>query len=140
MPDVRLFVPGTPAPKGSRTPGLRGDGSVFTRPAARGEEQWLEMVARVALGHRWRAPAPPYAVGLTFLMPRPARPEHPWPTRGDVDKLARAVLDGLVRGGLLEDDRHVVELQATKAWALADRDPGVEIVVTTAVALAEEAA
>ena len=140
MADVRLFVPAAPTPKGSRTSGVRRDGSVFTRPASKAEHPWVEAVARVALGHRWRAPAPPYAVELAFVMPRPTRPEHPWPSLGDLDKLERAVLDGLVRGGVLSDDRHVVELGSSKAWAPSNGEPGVGVVVATAVAIAEEAA
>jgi Holliday junction resolvase RusA-like endonuclease len=82
----------------------------------------------------------PYAVALSFLMPRPGRPEHPWPSLGDLDKLERAVLDGLVRGGLLADDRHVVELRSSKAFAPGDGEPGVQVAVATALAAAEEAA
>jgi Holliday junction resolvase RusA-like endonuclease len=29
----------------------------------------------------------------------------------------RALLDGLTRGGLISDDRHVTELRAFKRWA-----------------------
>jgi Holliday junction resolvase RusA-like endonuclease len=138
MPDVRLFAAGAPAPKGSRTTGVRRDGTIYTRPASKGEHTWTEAVARVARRHRGRAPAPPYRVELEFAMPKPARPAHPWPTLGDLDKLIRPTLDGLVRGGVLADDRHVLELRASKTWA--DGEPGVEVVVATAVALAEEAA
>jgi len=43
-----------------------------------------------------------------------------WPTgrnSGDVDKLARTVLDALVIAGLLADDSQVVSLQVRKGWA-----------------------
>lgn len=125
MAPVTLTVRGQPAPKGSRTLGRRRDGSTFTRPASNAEHRWVDAVAREAMAARARTGAlePPYAVELRFAMPRPARPAHPHPTRTDLDKLTRAVLDGLARGRLIADDRHVIELWATKCWA---PEPGVE--------------
>lgn len=117
---VRLTIYGRAAPKGSRTTGRRGDGTVYSRPAVKGEHAWTETVAQQA---RWTAaqvtvPDAPYRVTVAFYMARPKRPAHDHPTRGDLDKLVRAVLDGLVTGGLLSDDRHVVELHADKTWAV----------------------
>lgn len=115
--EVRLTVQGKPAPKGSRTIGRRGDGSIFTRPASNAEHRWTDAVARMA---QWRRgqdvgplPEAPYSVELVFYCERPQRPSHSHPSRHDVDKLARAVLDGLVNGGLLSDDRHVTELRCS---------------------------
>jgi hypothetical protein len=82
MPPTAFVVPGVPAPKGSRISGRRKDGSIFTRPASKGEHVWVEAVA----------------------------------------KLVRAVLDGLTRGGVIVDDRHVTDLSAAKFWA----EPGDE--------------
>lgn len=120
-----FVVRGVPAPKGSRISGRRKDGSIFTRPASKGEHAWVEAVAMVA---KTQPPLqPPYSVGLHFAMPRPKKPSHEYPTRGDLDKLVRAVLDGLTRGGLIVDDRHVTDLSAAKFWAL----PGDESVAVT---------
>jgi crossover junction endodeoxyribonuclease RusA len=116
---VSFRVPGTPAPKGSRIPGRRKDGSIFTRPASKGEKPWVEAVALIARGHRPagnKPLAPPYVIELVFVMPRPQRPKYEWPTMGDVDKLERSTLDGLVRGGLLLDDRHVTDLHSSKRF------------------------
>jgi hypothetical protein len=72
---VVLTVDGTPAPKGSRTAGPRRDGTVFARPASKGEA-WVDAVAAKAMV--WRSSVgtlePPYAVALTFWLPRPGRP------------------------------------------------------------------
>jgi Holliday junction resolvase RusA-like endonuclease len=126
-----LRIAGEPAPKGSRTLGRRRDGSVFSRPASQGEAGWVEAVARSAMAARGTAQIePPYTVELIFSLPRPARPAHAHPSRSDLDKLVRAVLDGLVRGGLLEDDRHVVRLVASKRWA-APGDEGATIRIST---------
>lgn len=119
---VRLVVVATIAPKGSRTAGVRRDGSHYSRPASPHEHGFTEAVAREALVCRAKGGArggaePPYRVEVTFYFRRPGRPSWDWPSRIDVDKAVRAVLDGLVRGGLLEDDRHVVELIASKRWS-----------------------
>jgi Holliday junction resolvase RusA-like endonuclease len=128
---VSFRVPGTPAPKGSRIPGRRKDGSIFTRPASKGEKPWVEAVALIARGHRLpgaKPLEPPYEVELVFVMPRPESPKYDWPTVGDVDKLERAVLDGLTLGGLIRDDRHVTDLHSSKRFG----DPstiGVQITI-----------
>lgn len=122
------MVPGEPAPKGSRTTGRRKDGSVFSRPASPREKSWVEAVALIARS-QGKLP-PPYSVELQFAMPRPQKPSHDHPTRGDIDKLARAVLDGLTQGGLIVDDRHVTELTTSKFWALPG-DQGVSVSVET---------
>lgn len=115
---VKLTVPGRIAPKGSRTAGVRRDGQRYSRPASRYEHPWTEAVARHALVAARSGPLePPYRVALVFFYARPARPAHAWPSRLDVDKACRAVLDGLVRGRLLVDDRHVIDLRARSSWA-----------------------
>jgi Holliday junction resolvase RusA-like endonuclease len=133
-------VAGVPAAKGSRTVGRRRDGSIFTRPAGSREAAWSSTVAAAALAERARhgTLAPPYVVALTFAMPRPARPAHPHPTRGDVDKLTRLVLDALVTGGLLVDDRHVVEVTAVKRWAPHGGE-GVHVLIAPAALAPAEA-
>lgn len=122
-----FVVSGVPAPKGSRISGRRKDGSVFTRPASKNEKAWTEAVAEKA-EETEQALEPPYSVELQFAMPKPKKPSHEHPTRGDIDKLARAVLDGLTQGGLIVDDRHVTELTTSKFWALPG-DEGVSVSV-----------
>jgi len=69
---------------------------------------------------------PPYALELDVRLPRPANPKYAWPTKdGDGDKLERAILDGLVKGGLLVDDRHIVECRWRKSFGV----PGVSVIV-----------
>jgi Holliday junction resolvase RusA-like endonuclease len=128
---VSFRVPGTPAPKGSRIPGRRKDGSIFTRPASKGEKPWTEAVALIARGHRppgGKPLEPPYKVELSFVMPMPKRPSHEWPSTGDIDKYVRSTFDGLVIGGLILDDRHIVDLCTSKRFG----DPstiGVQITI-----------
>lgn len=131
-PRVSFRIPGTPAPKGSRIPGRRKDGSIFTRPASKRELPWTETVALIARGHRppgGKPLEPPYEIELAFVMPKGKRAKYEWPSSsGDLDKLERAVLDGLKTGGLIVDDRHVTDLHASKRFG----DPstiGVQITI-----------
>ena len=125
-------VAGLPAPKGSRIVGTRRDGSHYTRESSKAAGPWMEQVAWVARVQRpgGKPLEPPYEVELFFTMPRPAKPRYRWPSKdGDIDKLARTALDGLVRGGLLTDDRHVVDLIVHKRFAANDEAAGVGIAI-----------
>jgi Holliday junction resolvase RusA-like endonuclease len=76
----------------------------------------------------------PVAVTLVFYLPQPkSRAKEPFPTfsRGDIDKLTRAVLDGLQQktgGYIVVDDNQVTRLEAEVLWA-GVRGPGVQVVV-----------
>lgn len=48
----------------------------------------------------------------------------------DVDNLAKGVLDGLVKGGIIEDDNLVTDLLVYKRYACQDHPEGVEIDLT----------
>jgi Holliday junction resolvase RusA-like endonuclease len=56
-------------------------------------------------------------VTLMFFLRQPGRPKAGVPiTRPDVDKLARAVLDGLTDAGVFRDDSQVTTLTARKRY------------------------
>ena len=114
MKTVILEIPGTPAPKGSRTVGKRKDGSIYTRPANPKEKAWAACVKAVAV---LETPLePPYEVELRFRFTSPQKPSYSYPSKSDLDKIVRCTLDGLVEGGILLDDRHVVRLVAQKEY------------------------
>lgn len=48
----------------------------------------------------------------------------------DLDNLVKGVLDGLVMGGVLDDDNCITDIQMMKRYAEADHPPGVEIELT----------
>lgn len=123
MARATLLVAGKPAPKGSRV--FYGHGS-RSRESSAACKPWVEQIAYCA---RANAPVggplePPYEVELSFSLPEGKRPKYGWPTAdGDLDKLVRAVLDGLTQGGLIVDDRHVTRIVTEKSFG----HPGVAI-------------
>jgi crossover junction endodeoxyribonuclease RusA len=132
---VTFQVLGEPQPQGSKTAFVRthpnGDPvrmaggrimcGVRDANAAR-LKPWRKAVAhaaRTVMGPR----APllgPLVVEATFTMAKPAsapKRRRVWPdTRPDVDKLLRALLDGLTDGGVYADDGQVVAALAFKAY------------------------
>lgn len=130
MNRAQFTVKGHPAPKGSRK--FLGSGGASKESSERCKP-WVEAIALSAMGQRLPGGEflpPPYKVGLRFVMPRAENPKWDWPSGdGDLDKLARAVLDGLTQGGLILDDRHVVQLDTEKEYAGAGKQTGVSIVI-----------
>jgi Holliday junction resolvase RusA-like endonuclease len=120
---------GVPAPKGSTKafwrPGMRH--AVVTHDNAR-TKPWQQLVldaARTALGSA--APMDGYVgVAVTFFLPRPASAPKRITLPGkkpDVDKLLRALLDGLTTAGVYRDDGQVTDVQCLKRFAGGMDDP-----------------
>lgn len=108
---MRFIAKGLPGPKGSRNVGRRKDGTIYTREQSARATQWQKDVAlqaRSAMAGRGPI-EPPYAVTLHFTFPTPKNPSYLWPTKADLDKVERATLDGLKVGGVIVDDKHVIE-------------------------------
>ena len=137
---MRFRVNGTPAPQGSK----RHVGNGRMVEVSRAVAPWREAVrAESQRALNGSGPlAGPVAVTAVFVLARPkghyTRPglftkagaAQPFPAkRPDLDKLARAVLDGLVAGGTMADDAQVVSLNAAKVYARPDEAPGVLIEV-----------
>lgn len=126
---------GRVAPKGSRIQGMTKDGRSFTRAASKYEAPWVKAVAsatQVQMRHH-SMPDPPYLIDVEIIVAKPKRPSRVWPSQHDVDKLARSTIDGLVKGGALDDDRNVIALTATKRFAINGEPPGAIAVVSTAL-------
>lgn len=128
---MRIRVVGLPAPQGSKTRFPNGG----MRESSRAVPPWREAVRaetqRAMNGHRpWEGPV---CVEIGFLLPRPksAPRRVRFPVkRPDVDKLARAVLDGLAEGGAFADDGQVVDLYAFKRFAPGGQPPGCVIYIS----------
>lgn len=119
-------VYGDPAPKGSlKCVGGKGGRHQLVENNAR-TKPWRELVVRA--GQALSLPSPlagPIAVEATFTvqLPDSVKPgSRPWPIKrstgigGDVDKLARVVLDALEDADVLADDAQVCDLHAVKAY------------------------
>lgn len=123
-----FFVPGMPAPQGSK----RHVGKGRMVEDSKRVPAWRKQVSRVARVFGPRLGTAPVAVTLEFVMPRPKAwgkmRADPMVQRPDVDKLARAVLDGLT-GFCFDDDSQVISLVATKRRAAFAEMPGVRITV-----------
>lgn len=127
-----MFVPGAPAPQGSK----RHVGRGILIESSKNVGPWRERVALAAHSNAAGLLDPPVSVRLDFIMPRPkSAPKTKTLAavkRPDIDKLARAILDALT-DVWLRDDSHVVELCATKRLALVDEQPGVTITATNEI-------
>jgi crossover junction endodeoxyribonuclease RusA len=139
---VVIEVHGTPAPQGSKIRGRYG--SVYEsnpnvkpwRDAVRGETQRLGMVplaGPVDCRILFRMPRPKghYGTGRNAGKVRNSAPSYP-ASKPDLDKLCRAVLDGLTDGGAWKDDGQVVKLIALKMYAVSGLPTGCRITLIDA--------
>lgn len=119
-----VLVYGRPAPKGSLRVVGRGKhrNVIEDNPNV---DAWRALIARA--GRAWKLDEPidgPLIAEMTITLDRPTTVtpgSRPWPSKrspghGDIDKLARAVLDGLQDAGVFTDDAQVVELIARKVY------------------------
>jgi crossover junction endodeoxyribonuclease RusA len=124
---IKITVDGKPAPQGSKTRNRYGaiyeDNKAVApwREAVRAEtqraaEEPIPGPVAVFVTFRLTRPKSHYRAGRNAGLLRPAAPAYP-DGKPDVDKLARAVLDGLTAGGAFWDDAQVVTLAAGKVYA-----------------------
>ncbi len=118
-----LWIDGIPATKGSWKV-QRGK----LRPDNERERPWANAIAWTAKTAGLRPGTAPMVVVVNLYFPRPKKPSNPFPSRNDVDKLARSVLDALT-GIAWNDDQQVVDLRITKAFVEHGSTPGALIVI-----------
>ena len=130
---ITIRVAGVPAPQGSK----RHVGGGRMIESSRAVAPWREAVRAETQRACLKLPdndltglAGPVQVTVKFSLPRPqghygtgshatrVRPSAPaWPHRKpDLDKLIRAVLDGITQGGAIADDAQVVRIAAQKTY------------------------
>jgi Holliday junction resolvase RusA-like endonuclease len=134
---IEISVRGIPAPQGSKR--HVGNGRMIESSKAVGP--WREAVRTQT---QLAAPEPltgPLTVRVWFFLKRPQlhyrtgqyshllHPRAPLRPHGtpDLDKLARAVLDGLTQGGAWKDDGQVADLDVSKYYAQLTGTPGCKI-------------
>ena len=104
MTEISLEVEGRPvAWERVRT----NQGRFFTPAATR---QYEEAVAWTARASRQTMGTAKCAVWIEFCIKLGPRGDPEKQKRGDLDNYAKAVLDGLQKGGVLENDKQVIEL------------------------------
>jgi Holliday junction resolvase RusA-like endonuclease len=125
---VSFFIEGVPVPQGSKTIGRNRQGSkTWLRDAnAKRLKPWRQVVAEAAdVGVTFDAPV---IVWLSFVLPKPQRPRFLAPAvKPDIDKLMRAVCDGLKDGGLIGDDARIVVAPIRKRYPTPGDPTGVGI-------------
>jgi crossover junction endodeoxyribonuclease RusA len=128
-----VFVPGRPAPQGSKSYMGRGQGgNVRMVESSKAVKPWRSDIRSYVID-AYRGPqiATAVAIELEFVMPRPsATPKRRTPPairRPDLDKLVRAVLDAIGSAGLWKDDSQVVCQIAAKRLAEVDEQTGCRI-------------
>jgi Holliday junction resolvase RusA-like endonuclease len=117
---LTVTVPGAPKPKGS----LRhiGHGRLIEQVA--GSKQWREAIVLAAAQERdlrgWQTlVGVPVTVLVRCVVPRPKSVRRASPitrSSGDVDKLARNILDALTDARIIGDDSQVTDLRITKEY------------------------
>lgn len=119
--DLAVRVYGDPVPQGSMT--CVGHGGFHNvQPSNKDAlKTWRALVQRAGHALPVTALTGPIGVEVTFTFARPASVplrKRAWPAvkKADIDKLARAVLDGLTDSKVYGDDSQVVELTARKAY------------------------
>lgn len=142
--ELTFFVPGDPVPQGNKSAGVNPvSGRVVVlegrtssqRARFHGWRQAVSHSAWVAMtqARRQTPITGPTVVELDFVMRRPqsaARSRRRWKTTSpDLDKLVRAVLDGLKGGAAIGDDNQVCRLVATKVMAWPGEATGVHVTV-----------
>jgi len=140
-PIASFFVEGKPHPQGSKTPVFRGGKIILIEGKGSGPQlhkQWRAAVSDATdaymLKNGMQEIPGIVRVELRFKIEKPKskhRRLRAVSVRPDIDKLARAVLDGITAlrdtTGIIPDDSHVVQLYAEKFYALPGEPSGVQI-------------
>lgn len=118
---LNFFVPGRPAPQGSKKSVGRGRFIEASKYLPAWRHAVTEFAIYAATEHGWDTIHGPVTLEVVFYLERPStikvnkRPHPIVPP--DVDKLVRAVSDALSDAGVWGDDSQVVKLVAFKRYA-----------------------
>lgn len=135
MNEIQFFVPGKPVAQGSKRAFTRGKKVVmvemlkdlapwrqavaeYARAEANGEK--FTGPLRLRLVFWFSRPASHFGTGRNAGNLKPSAPDYR-ESAPDLDKLIRAIGDGLTASGVIVDDRFIVKVEAEKRYG----DPGV---------------
>ena len=135
MNNLSIRVFGEPAPQGSKTAIVR-NGKAIMYEASKKLPKWRDSVLMTckvtALEQKAETPMlGPLAAAITFYLERPHSTSRAYPNNApDVDKLLRAVFDGLQESGVISNDGQIVSVTAFKRWADNLNPPGAMILIS----------
>ena len=124
--DLWIRVNGEPIPQGSKTARVV-NGRAVMWDANPQLKNWRIAVASAAIKacQQISKHEGPVTVTIWAILPRPKTVKREWPSvKPDVDKLARAILDGITDAAIWADDAQVIELSIRKVYASPDDQPG----------------
>lgn len=129
---ISFYIRGEPAPQGSKTAFVRGRRAVLVETSKK-LPTWRKQIEDTAQNEYKGEPIDqPVKVTVDFFMPKPQKPRFEWPaTAPDLDKLQRAIGDGLEKGGVLRNDSRIVHWEARKFYANTPEEMGAHITITT---------
>lgn len=134
---IRVFVPGQPAPQGSK----RHVGRGIMVESCKQVKPWRSDIRSHLLDDQGQPlcafGGDPVHVSLEFVMRRPKsapkRTTPPAVKKPDLDKLARAVFDAISSSGVWNDDSQVVSARLKKRIAIDGEQSGCWIDIHAAV-------
>lgn len=140
-PPLSFWVPGIPAPQGSKDSFVikNKEGQVVGRNVVESNKAtrpWrvdVKHFAQEAVIERGTMLSGPISIRCEFVMKRPAslpkrKPTPPAVKKPDLDKLMRAIGDA-IKGVVYTDDSQVVEWHGTKRIAELIEQPGVHLTI-----------
>lgn len=120
---LEIIVHGEAKPQGSKRGFVTKTGKVaMVEMAGTALKSWREAIALIAQieskKQNWELTTEPVTVEAVFYMKKPQKPKFVLPgVRPDIDKLTRALLDGLTQAKTVYlDDSQVCFLQASKLY------------------------
>ena len=117
---MHIRVYGDPAPQGSKTAVIRG-GRAIMFEASKKLPAWRETLLMTFSAAKTDFETPvlgPLGIEIVFYLERPHSTVRKYPnTAPDIDKLLRAVFDGLQESDFISNDGQIVEVKARKIWA-----------------------
>lgn len=125
---ITFFVPGVPAPQGSKTAKCVNGKAIMWEASAKVKE-WRATVTATAqiqmIAKHIETITDPVELVLDFRLPKPKSVKRDTPdVKPDLDKLVRAVGDALTKSQIYKDDALVIALSASKSYS---QEPGVWI-------------
>lgn len=133
MRSIEIAVQGEPVPQGSKRCFCR-NGKANLVESNKALRPWRQVITTTALGAaaraNWETADNAINLTVTFRMSKPKSTRRGTPcVKPDLDKLLRAVLDGLTDARIWTDDSRVVLIDAHKTYA-ENGNEGVLIRVT----------